>query len=96
MSSETPNVRIENPRIRKGLGIALYILSLLAGLSTLFLASFGDLLPDLANDLTARGVAFVTAAVSLLSGAFGLVITVPNIPETGPQPPFADGEGLFE
>lgn len=77
----TPNVVISDPNTRKNIGIGLYAVSLLAGLAALLFAFF----PELAygTDIPTRAIAFVNGAVSLLSGGFGLIVTVPNVPQPG-------------
>lgn len=74
----TPNVVISNPNTRRHIGVTLYLVSLLAGLATLLFAFFPELAAG--TDIPTRAIAFVTAAVTLLSGAFGLVVTIPNVP----------------
>lgn len=74
----TPNVVISNPKLRRNIGVGLYVVSLLAGLATLLFAFFPELAAG--TDVPSRAIAFVTAAVTLLSGGFGLVVTVPNVP----------------
>lgn len=79
MTEITPNVVISNPNTRKNIGVALYAVSLLAGLAALLFAFF----PELAygTDIPTRAIAFINGAVSLLSGGFGLIVTVPNVPQ---------------
>lgn len=74
----TPGAVIGDPRIRRGIGVALYLLSLLAGVAALTFSFF----PELAQgtDIPARAIGLVNGIVSLLSGGFGLVVTVPNVP----------------
>lgn len=76
----TPNVVISNPDIRRYIGIALYIISLLAGVAALFLAFFPEF--NAGNDTFVRAIAFINAVVSLVSGAFGIVVTFPNVPKS--------------
>ncbi|GAB2567564.1 hypothetical protein [Leucobacter ruminantium] len=76
----TPNVVIPDPAVRRRVGVALYLVSLAAGLATLLFAFFPELAAG--TDIPTRAVAFVTAAVTLLSSAFGLVVTLPNVPRT--------------
>lgn len=84
--SETPNVVIENPQVRKGLGIALYVVGVLAGLAAYVLA--GIPMPFDVDFVVAK----VTGAISILSGAFGLGVTLPNIPKAAkPAETEADG-----
>jgi len=74
----TPNVVIRNPQVRLGLGIGLYLLSVLAGVSALVVAFFPEIAAG--TDIPTRLIGLVNAVVSLVSGAFGLVVTVPNVP----------------
>lgn len=79
LPSETPNVVIPNADVRRWLGAALYIISVLTGIAALLFAYF----PGLADaELTTSLIGFVNAAVSLVSGAFGLVVTLPNVPKS--------------
>lgn len=75
----TPNVVIANPVIRRRVGITLYVISLLAGLAALLFAFFPELAAG--TDIPTRAIAFTNGAVSLLSGGFGLIVTVPNVPK---------------
>lgn len=74
----TPNVVVSNPNTRRRIGVALYLVSLLAGVGALLFAFF----PELAfgTDIPSRAIAFVNGVVSLLSGGFGLIVTTPNVP----------------
>lgn len=85
MTEITPNVVISNPNTRKNIGVALYAVSLLAGLAALLFAFF----PELAygTDIPTRAIAFINGAVSLLSGGFGLIVTVPNVPQADQRTP---------
>lgn len=74
--SITPNEVIKNPDTRRALGKALYIVSLVAGVAALFFASF----PEFGGDVANRALLFITSAVTLVSGAFGLTVTTPNVP----------------
>lgn len=74
--SETPNVVVSNPNVRKTIGFVLYVISILAGLVALFLLFF----PEVGGDVANRALQFVTAAISFISGAFGLGVTTPNVP----------------
>lgn len=77
-ASETPNVVISNPNARKIVGGILYGLSLLSGIGSIVLGFWPELSsiePD-----PARVIATVNAVVSLLAGAFGFVVTIPNVP----------------
>lgn len=74
----TPNVVIADPAKRRTLGKILYIVLVIVGLASLLFAFF----PELAfgTDIPARAIAFASAAVMLLSAAFGLAVTLPNVP----------------
>lgn len=74
----TPNVVIKNPDIRLWLGGSLFAISLLAAIAALFFSFFPELVAE--TDIPMRAVAFVNALVSLLSSAFGLVVSTPNVP----------------
>lgn len=82
-SEITPNVVIPNPAARRQIGISLYLLSVLAGIATLVFAFF----PELAfgTDIPTRAIALANAVVSLLTAAFGLVVTLPNVPKVVPN-----------
>lgn len=87
---ETPNVVIENPKVRKVLGLALYIIGVVAGLAAFVLS--GIALPFDVDFWVAK----VTGAVAILSGAFGLGVTLPNIPKGDGQAyryPVTDADG---
>ena len=79
-----PGSVIADARIRRGIGVALYLVSLLAGVAALIFAFF----PELAQgtDIPARAIGLINGVVSLLSGAFGLVVTVPNVPRPSMPP----------
>ena len=74
----TPNVVVKNPKIRLYLSVLLFGLSLLSALAALLFMWF----PEFANgtDLPTRWIGFTNAVISLLSGVFGVAVTVPNIP----------------
>lgn len=74
----TPNVVVSNSDTRRKIGNALWILSLLAGVVALFFAFFPE--AAFGTDLPTRVVAFINALVSLLAGAFGLIVVRPNTP----------------
>lgn len=74
----TPNVVIRNPDTRRKAGVTLYIVALIAGLAGLFFAFFPE--AAFGTDIPTRAVAFVNAAVSLLAGGFGLIVSTPNVP----------------
>jgi len=60
-----PGAVIADPRIRRGLGLALYLLSLLAGIAALTFSFF----PELAQgtDIPSRAIGLANGVVSLLS-----------------------------
>jgi len=76
--SNTPNVVIENTNVRLWLGAALFIVSLLTGIAALFFNFF----PELAygTDIPTRVIGFINSVASILAGAFGIVVTTPNVP----------------
>lgn len=77
----TPNVVIKNPDVRLWVGGVLYALSLLAAIAALFFSFF----PELGSDVSMRSVSFMNALVALLAGAFGLIVTTPNVPRPTPS-----------
>ena len=83
--SETPNVVIEDPKVRKGLGMALYVTGVVAGLAAYVLS--GVPVPFDVDFVVAK----VTGAIAIISGAFGLGVTLPNIPKKAPVQDEADG-----
>jgi len=72
----TPDKVIRNPGIRFRLGLALYAVSLLSGLAALFFGIF----PEFGGDYANRALLFVNSAVAFISGGFGIVVTLPNVP----------------
>lgn len=74
---ETPNVVLANPDARRYIGAALYGISLIAGLAALYFGVF----PEVGGDVASRVLLFVNSAVSFLSGAFGIAVTLPNVPK---------------
>lgn len=76
--SNTPDVVISNRSIRLWLGAALFALALLTGIAGLFFNFF----PEVANgtDIPMRAIGFANAVGSLLAGAFGIIVTTPNVP----------------
>lgn len=74
----TPNVVVENPKVRLYLSVILFGLSLLSALAALLFMWF----PEFAGgtDIATRWIGFTNAVISLLSGVFGVAVTVPNIP----------------
>ena len=75
--TDTPNVVIESPTVRKGLGAALYIVSVLTGLASIITIAY----PDVAGFDVPKLITVINAAISFLTGAFGLVVTLPNVPK---------------
>jgi hypothetical protein len=76
--TETPNVVVEDPDDRRKWGKVLYIVSVATAAVSITVAVF----PELASfgiDID-RFVILGNALVSLVSGAFGLGVTLPNIP----------------
>jgi hypothetical protein len=73
--SVTPNVVVANPAVRKGVGVVL-------GIAALILPIAGILDQYVAGDWSP--VLLPAGAIALfLSGAFGLGVTIPNIPSPG-------------
>lgn len=68
---------IKDADTRKWVGIGLWTLSLLAAIVSMFVQFFPEVAGD--GDYIQRSVAFANALVSLLSGAFGLAVTTPNV-----------------
>lgn len=75
--SITPNVVIEDPATRRSIGKTLYLIGLLVSLVALFIAFFPDAVP---GDIENRAVAFLNAAILLVSAGFGLSVVTPNTP----------------
>jgi len=78
--SETPNVVIENPQVRRVLVVILGVVAIITACAAIVLGFWPEL-SGLQPDPT-RIIATVNAIVSFLSGAFGLGVTLPNIPKT--------------
>ena len=79
MSLETtPNVVIKNPNVRRWLGGSLYGIGLLTGIAALFLLFFPEV--EQGGDIPTRAIAFANAVVSILSNAFGVAVSTPNVP----------------
>jgi hypothetical protein len=79
--SLTPNVGpIQTPKVRRIVGVVLYVLMFLASVAGLFFSIF----PELAfgTDLPARIILFVTSLVSLAGSTFGVFVTTPNVPKS--------------
>lgn len=83
----TPNVVVSNSDTRRRLGNVLWIISLVVGVFALFFAFF----PEVAfgTDIPSRAIAFVNGVISLVTGAFGLVLVRPNTPRVGDAIPGA-------
>ena len=77
--TETPNVGIEDPDTRRLLAKTLFFITILTGISSLFFQFFPE--AAFGTDIPTRAISFVNAVVSLVSGAFGLSVLVPNIPK---------------
>ena len=74
--TQTPNVVIGDPALRRKLTTTLSILSLLVGIAVLFFAFF----PEVGGDVANRAIQFVSAVIILVAGFFQLTVTRPNIP----------------
>lgn len=68
---------IPNPDVRRYLGVTLYVISLVAAIVALFLGFF----PEFGGDVVNRALLFANGLVSFLSGAFGIAVTLPNVPK---------------
>lgn len=79
LPNETPNVRIEDPDTRRSLSKTLFFVTILTGIAALFFQFFPE--AAFGTDIPTRAISFINAVVSLVSGAFGLSILVPNIPK---------------
>ncbi|MDR7113875.1 hypothetical protein J2X03_003777 [Microbacterium trichothecenolyticum] len=71
---ETPNLVVSSPKVRKIANIALGVVGLAVGTAVVVDAS------SPAFDITAWTTP-ITAGYAYLASAFGLVVTVPNIPK---------------
>lgn len=72
--SETPNVVISNPNIRKGINIAVSAIGITLGtVISVDLASNNFDLSDITNP--------ILAGYLYLAGVFGVAVTLPNIPK---------------
>jgi hypothetical protein len=78
--SETPNVVIESPAVRRVLVLILGIVAIITACAAIILGFWPEL-SGLKPDPT-RIIATINALVSFLSGAFGLGVTLPNIPKS--------------
>lgn len=79
--TETPNVGIEDPDVRRSLSKTLFFITILTGLASLFFQFFPE--AALGTDIPTRAIAFINASVSLVTGSFGLSVLVRNIPSEG-------------
>jgi len=73
--TETPNVVVANPKVRRAANIALGVIGLAVGTAVVVDASTP------AFDITAWTTP-ITAGYAYLASAFGLVVTVPNVPRS--------------
>lgn len=80
----TPNVVMPNPNSRRRLGNVLWVVSILVGVAALFFQFFPE--AALGTDVPTRAIAFANSVVSLVTGAFGLVLVRPNTPTTPTHP----------
>lgn len=74
----TPDVIIKNRNVRLWAGVVLFTISLLTGIAAMFFNFFPELAYD--TDIPTRVIGFINAVGSLLAGAFGIVVTTPNVP----------------
>lgn len=72
--SQTPNVVVSDPRVRKVANIVLGAAGLVLGSLVVFDGASADL--DFSSVL-----APAFAVYSFLAGAFGLIVTTPNVPK---------------
>lgn len=70
-------VGIKDADTRKIIGAILWILSITAGVVSMFVQFFPEVGGD--GDIVQRSVAFTNAVVSFLSGVFGMAVTNRNI-----------------
>lgn len=85
MSNVTPNVNIENPRVRKIVGNILGVIAILSG-ATAIVLGFWPELASLPVDI-ARVLTTVNALVAFFSGIFQIAVTSPNVPaKSDPSP----------
>lgn len=73
MSDQTPNVVVQNPSVRKAANVVLGVAGLVLGTAIVVDGSTN------AFDVTSI-TGPITAAYLYLGSAFGLAVTVPNIP----------------
>lgn len=73
-ASETPNVVVQNPHVRKVANIVLGVAGILLGAVVVFDASSGSV--DLGEYTTPA-----LAVYGFLAGTFGLAVTTPNVPK---------------
>lgn len=76
----TPNVVITNPRVRFGLGIGLFVMSLLTAIASLILGTFPEI--EVGEAVVSRAIVLSGQIVSLLTAAFGLAVVSPNVPRS--------------
>lgn len=73
--SDTPNVVLQNPQVRKGLGWVVGLAAIIVPLSIVIDGASAAF--DWADWTTPAA-----AATSFLAGLLGVVVTIPNIPKT--------------
>lgn len=78
--TETPNVVIEDPDVRRSLSKTLFFITILTGVAALFFQFFPE--AAFGTDIPTRAISFINAAVSLITGSFGLSVLVRNIPSS--------------
>lgn len=75
MSDQTPNVVVQNPNVRRGANIILGVVGLIVGTAVVVDGATP------AFDITAITTP-VIAGYAYLASAFGLAVTLPNIPRS--------------
>lgn len=85
--SNTPNVVIANPTVRKIVGNTLAVASVGLAIATLFDSAIAEI--EISN-ITGPAAVIIAG----LFGIFQLGVTSPNVPQ--PSEPFGPGEGLFK
>lgn len=74
LPSITPNNVIADPKLRRSLGVSLYVVSILTGTAAFILTGI-----DLPIDVDFWATR-ILGGIAILSGGFGLGVTTPNVP----------------